>query len=355
MASKKRSKVARLLEPAERAAAAALRQEVRKLLLRRPSTLAEMAARWKAKEEDIRAVLRDLRSAGANIVEVAGAFEIDRHLSASVEDAYRLRPAQGSTYRVGLVADSHLGSKHERLDVLHDLYDWFASEGIRTVLHAGNWIEGEARFNKHELQDRAHGMQAQLDYFAEHYPERSGVQTLYIAGDDHEGWYAKQHGVDIGRMLEDTARSVGRSDLTYLGYKEAFLRMEHPGTKKHARLLLDHPGGGSAYALSYAPQKCVEAAQGGEKPAIWCFGHWHKAGYFQIRGVHCILVPCTKDLDTFGRKFRLSYVIGGVLLEATQHEGGAITEVNPRFRLAFDRGYYNQQFSMSGQPKRRKA
>lgn len=322
-------------------------QRLRKALLSSSLSDAEVQDKFGLSPSEAKRMLDSFRDAGANIAQHGGRWSIDRHMAPGESD-WKMVGKAGKPYRFGLIADTHLGSKHCRLDVCEALYDWFDEQGITTVFHCGNWIEGEARFNKHELEPDAHGMQSQLDYFVEHYPQRDGIKTKFVTGDDHEGWYAQREGVDIGRMLVDTAKRAGRNDLVDLGYKEAFITLEHPKTRKHARLLIDHPGGGSAYAVSYAPQKRVEAAQGGEKPAIWCFGHWHKSGYFVARGVHCILVPCTKDLDTFGRKKGLEYVVGGVIVEAHQDEGGAISQVNPQFRLFFDRGYHNQQFSLSG-------
>jgi predicted phosphodiesterase len=329
------------------------RERVRKALLNGELSAEQIRDGFALSDAEVRTLLADYRKAGANLVQHGDLWSIDRHMAPDTESAWKIRGKPGKPYRFGLIADTHLGSKHCRLDVCEQLYDWFAEQGIGIVLHAGNWIEGEARFNKHELVPEAHGMQQQLDYFVEHYPQRDGIETRYVAGDDHEGWYAQREGVEIGRMLQDTARRAGRTDLVYLGYKEAFITLEHPRTGKHARVLLDHPGGGSSYAVSYAPQKRVEAAQGGEKPAIWIFGHWHKAGYIIVRGVHCVLVPCTKDLDTFGRKKGLEYVVGGQIIEAWQDEGGAITGFNFQQRLFFDRGYHNQQFSLSGPSEKR--
>ena len=331
-----------------------MRHRIRKTLLAGEHTVTDLCQNFGLSKAQAEALLGEFRDAGANVVERAGRFSIDRYMAPDSEAAWKMVGKPGKPYRFGLIADTHLGSKHCRLDVCENLYDWFAAEGIDTVFHCGNWIEGEARFNKHELVPEAHGMQPQLDYFVEHYPQRDGIETRYVAGDDHEGWYSQREGVDIGRMLADTAKRAGRTDLVYLGYKEAFVTLEHPKTKNKARLLIDHPGGGSAYATSYAAQKRVEAAQGGEKPAIWCFGHWHKSGYFVARGVHCLLVPCTKDLDTFGRKKGLEYVLGGVIVEAHQDPGGAITQLTPSFRLAFDRSYSNMQFSLSAPVAKRK-
>lgn len=326
------------------------RNRLRRALLTGELSEEEIQEKFALSKREIQAVLAEYRKAGANLVQHGERWSIDRHLApAGPEDsAWKIRGLVSRPYRFGFISDTHLGSKHCRLEVIEELYDWFVAEQVDRVFHCGNWIDGEARFNRHELVPEAHGMQQQLDYFVEHYPERSGLTTYYVAGDDHEGWYSQREGVEIGRMLEDTARRAGRGDLRYLGYKEAFVTLEHPQTGKHARLLIDHPGGGTAYALSYAAQKRVEASQPGEKPALWAFGHWHKHGYFVIRGVHVLLVPCTKDLDTFGRKKGLEYTIGGIVCDIHQDPGGALVQVDPRFRLYFDRGYHNQQFNMAG-------
>lgn len=353
-----RKKARRFLEDAEQSAQEKrrdnIRERVRRAILKRPRTEVELCEEFGVGKGEIQKLLAEFRASGANLVQLGERWHIDRHQAPRDVAAWKVIGDAGGRYRFGFIADTHLGSQHQRLDTCENLYQWFSDEGVTRVFHCGNWIEGEARFNKHELVPDAHGMQAQLDYFCEHYPARDGITTYYVAGDDHEGWYAQREGVDIGRMLQDTAERSGRKDLVYLGYKEAFVTLEHPKTKAHARMLIDHPGGGSAYALSYAAQKRVEAAQPGEKPAIWAFGHWHKHAYFVIRGVHVLLVPCCKDLDTFGRKKGLTYTIGGIICDFWQDEGGAITRAAPQFALAFDRGYYNQQYTMSGGLRKRR-
>jgi len=329
---------------------------LRRRLRRRSMTIDEVAAWAKSNAQKAEAALEDLRADGFLLQQFGDRYSVEKTPGPNIyDDRHRVSSDHIGEYRFGLIADNHYGSKYCREDVNEELYDWFAEEGVTRVYNCGNWIDGEARFNKHDLIPEAHGMQAQLDYFVERYPQRPGITTYYVAGDDHEGWYSQREGVDIGRMLSDTAGHAGRKDLVYLGYKEAFIRLEHAETGKHARMLVDHPGGGSAYALSYAAQKRVEAAQPGEKPAIWLFGHWHKHGYFVIRGVHVVLVPCTKDLDPFGRKKGLTYTIGGAILDIRQHPGGVIEECTPRFKLYHDRGYYNQQYSMSGRVEKEMA
>jgi hypothetical protein len=162
----------------------------------------------------------------------------------------------GSEFRFGFMGDTHLASRWARVDALEAMYDLYAAEGITTVFHGGNLIDGECRFNKFDLL--AHGIEGQCALAAKQYPKRKGIVTKFIAGDDHEGWYVQREGVDIGRVMEDRFRAAGREDLQYIGYMEADIKLPTPDGKSQTWIRLIHPGGGSAYALSYAAQKLVE-------------------------------------------------------------------------------------------------
>jgi biotin operon repressor len=289
-----------------------------------------------------------LRSDGFNIFQRGERYSIEAvpEQIPYADELHLYKSDENGRYRFGLVTDNHLGSKYAREDVLHDLYDWFEREGVKRVYNAGNWIDGEARFNRHDLL--VHGMDEQLAYFADRYPQREGITTYYIAGDDHEGWYAKDGGIDIGKRAEQTAREKGRKDLRYLGYMEAYIRLRHAKTGKESQLLVVHPGGGSSYAISYAPQKYVEALQGGEKPSVVLFGHWHKMDCFNYRNVWIVQGGTTEDQTPFMRKLKLEAHVGGVIVELEQDELGAIVMCRPSMRRYFDRGYYNNQFNMAG-------
>lgn len=265
------------------------------------------------------------------------------------DELHTFRSDERGYYRFGVISDTHYGSKYAREDVCEDIYDWFAAEGVSRVYLPGNYIDGEFRFNRFELLDGCHGMTKQVDYFARRFPRRPGIDTYFVAGDDHEGWYAQSTGVDIGRYTERHAREeLGRHDLRYLGYMEAFITLLHAAHGTSTQLLVAHPGGGSAYAISYAAQKFVEALQGGEKPAVILFGHWHKIFDLLIRNVICLGAGCTKDLDSFGRKKKLAYHVGGLIVELWQDAKGAIVRYRTEKKQYFDRGYHNEQWSHSG-------
>jgi hypothetical protein len=119
-----------------------------------------------------------------------------------------------------------------------------------------------------------------------------------------------------------------------------------------------HPGGGTGYALSYRPQKIIEAMEGGEKPAVLLLGHYHKLDAGIVRNVCYVQTACGQDQTPFMAQKALEAHVGGVLVEIEQDpETGAIIEFNPRLRRYFNRAYYvkagraNDRWSGSGPVK----
>lgn len=227
-----------------------------------------------------------------------------------------------SVERFGALGDTHLGSKYERLDLLHRTYDRFEALGVTKVFHTGNWIDGEARFNFSDIQ--VHGLDNQIKYFLDHYPQRKGITTYYIGGDDHEGWYQQKLNLDISRYLQNKAIEAGRTDLVNLGYMEADVKLG-PIT---VRVL--HPGGGSAYSISYTSQKIIESYAEDEKPDILLHGHYHKFEYLFLRGVHVFQTGCLQDQTPFMRKKRISAHLGAWVIEPIVNEQGKIIEMIQR-------------------------
>lgn len=239
-------------------------------------------------------------------------------------------------HRFGLVSDTHLCCKESRLEALHAQYDLFTKEKITTVLHAGNIVDGYVpRINGGSVLCTSVDDQAQ--YVIDNYPSRKGITTHFITGDDHEGWWQKE-GFNFGAYLAFLAKDQGREDLNYIGHVEADVEVRSGGKKTIMKV--QHPGGGSAYARSYAGQKQVESFQGGEKPAILIQGHYHVSNYSIDRNVHIIGLPGFQDQTIFARKKRLRMEIGGAILEFKTDSGGAVTRCRLEFTLYFDRGYY---------------
>jgi predicted phosphodiesterase len=247
----------------------------------------------------------------------------------------------GDWIRFGLVADTHLCCKEERLSELHAQYDLFQAEGITEVFHAGNIVDGYLhRINGASVFDTTIDGQAQ--YVVDNYPAREGIVTNFITGDDHDGvWFSP--GFNMGGYIDMLARNQGRTDLRYIGHVEADVEIKTKGVEGEVstKIKIQHPGGGSAYARSYTGQKQIEALEGGEKPDILVQGHYHVSNYMQERNVHVVSMPGFQDQTIFARKKRLRMEVGGSILEfKVSPLNGSVTRCRVEFTRYFTRGYY---------------
>jgi hypothetical protein len=319
-----------------------------KLLRRGPMTIHDISRVTGLDTQAVASAIDDLRANGVSIHQTGDRWEVTAPQSAHVHGAvFEFLSRPDNTFVFGATSDNHLCSKYSRLEVLNDLYDRFERAGVQAVFNAGNWIDGEARFNKHDLL--VHGMDNQLAYLASHYPRRGAIKTYAVAGDDHEGWYAQREGVDIGRYAELKMRDAGRDDWVNLGYMEAHVRLVNANTGAASVLAVVHPGGGSAYAVSYTVQKIIESLDGGEKPAVGLYGHYHKLACVNVRNVWTIQTGCTQDQTPFMRKKKIDAHVGGVVLGLEQDpDTGAITGCSPQLVRFFVKGYYQGRWNPGG-------
>ena len=315
--------------------------KAKKLLADRPMNEQELAEAMKVNLTVARRIIREMKDTGANFIRTGDRI----FLHEIVEHGGRLvlKPKdRGDGWTVfGFITDKHFCNSHARLDVVNAAYDRFAAEGVTDVFDGGNWIDGEARFNKQELLH--FGIDSQLDYAIEVSPQKKGLTTHFVSGDDHEGWYAQRERINIGKYFELKAKQAGREDLKFIGHVEADIELKAKGGSTVMRVM--HPGGGSSYAFSYAPQKLVESFQGGEKPSILLIGHYHKFDHCYPREVHVISGGCAVDQTMFMRKNKIAAHVGYSLIKVKQDQShGHVTAVSVEWCPFYDRGFYEQRF-----------
>jgi len=313
-------------------------------LERGPASIAALSEALDRAEASVRKGIESLRTRGHNVSIQGNEAVLSGEVAPGAEKpliVHNLAAYDNHWTKFGATGDNHLGSKHERLDVLNTLYDVFESEGIADVFNTGNWIEGNCRINYHDV--KVFGLDDQVDYWIANYPQRKGITTHYIAGDDHEGWWQRASRIEIGRYAEFKAREAGRSDLHYLGYLEANVELK-AGTGS-AWMKIMHPGGGSAYAVSYTEQKIVESFQGGEKPQILLTGHYHKFNQGYPREVHTVQTGCTCDQSIFMRKQKIQAHVGGCIVWLNQAPDGTINRFRTEWLPFFDRDFYTNRRS----------
>lgn len=248
--------------------------------------------------------------------------------------------AEGPAFRFGVVADPHVANRCSRKDVQEAAFDLFVAEGVTKVIVPGNLLDGEFKYNRHELV--AHGVEGQIVHCAKEWPQRESIETWFLSANCHEGWWGRTIGLDIGRHMESGFHDLGRTDMHWLGHVQRDLGL-HPDNPRSI-LRIVHPGGGSAYALSYPIQKIVESWQGGEKPTAAVFGHFHKYDVNYIREVFCAQVGTACDQTFFMALHKLAAHVGFIIVEIRLTPYGAIQRAIHEWMPFYDRGFYQQEW-----------
>ena len=331
-------------------------EKVRRALKAGPKTLAHLAAKARMPLAGVFDAIEYLRGRGVNITRTGDFYDIPPKQRESYigGTAVEIASLKNNTFIFGAIGDLHAGSKYTRWDVREDLIRQAEKAGAQAIFDTGNWIDGEAPFNRHDLV--AHGLEPQCQLLAEKHP-RTKLPIYAVAGDDHEGWLASREGVDVGKYCEAVMRDAGH-DWTDLGYMEAHVVLKNSSTGKKATLAVVHPGGGSAYALSYSIQKIVESYEGGEKPHVAFYGHYHKLWAGIIRNIWVAQTGTAQDQTPFMRKKRLEAHVGGLVVTLEQDPAsGAIMAMTPKIIRYFNEGFYkgSGRWSHHGpvvQPKR---
>lgn len=201
----------------------------------------------------------------------------------------------GSSFKFGIMSDTHIGHKCFREDWLLSAYEFWAREGCEFVYHAGDILEGMSGRDGQIYELSQLGFEDQVEHAAKLF-ERCPVPIRGITG-NHDGWYKQKGniGVCVGTVLEN--RCV---NFTHIGDDEAD---EQIGNVK---IKLWHGKDGASYALSYRTQKFVEQLSGGHKPHILISGHAHKAIHFDFRNVEIIEAGTLQAQTSFMRGKKLA-------------------------------------------------
>jgi len=93
-----------------------------------------------------------------------------------------LKRWKGNVYRFGVISCTHLGSKYQQISHLHSFYGLCKKEGVYTVFHCGDVVDGEKIYRGMEYELFAHGADQQVDYAVKFYPRVEGIVTKAISG-----------------------------------------------------------------------------------------------------------------------------------------------------------------------------
>ncbi len=220
--------------------------------------------------------------------------------------------------QICVISDTHFGSIHNQLHLVNQIYEEAYNRGIKTVLHVGDLVDGNyPNRPENPRQQFLHGFDEQAGYVVDMYPEIDGLTTYYILGSHDETHYKN------GMSTVNNWISRCRKDMIYLGQDTGEINIDK------VKIVLDHPGGGSAQSLSYRPQKRIEMLESHTKPKILLIGHYHKSYAFSYRNVQCILVPALCDKTQFQQKQGLYNALGAYFLNIYSDKSGNIQYFEP--------------------------
>jgi predicted phosphodiesterase len=200
----------------------------------------------------------------------------------------------------GIMSDTHIGSVDTDDSFILKAFDEFAKRNCAFIVHNGDLVEGMMARPGHVYELSHIGFKAQRDKAIELF-QQNKLKTYIIGGNHCDSFNTKLGaGIDI---VEEVAKEV--PGMEYIGKGEGdisingvVIRSVHGGDS------------GASYALSYRPQKMIEAWTGGTKPHILTTGHDHKAFYMFYRNCHVVGGGCLQKQTGFMRGKRLAAHVG---------------------------------------------
>lgn len=242
-----------------------------------------------------------------------------------IRGAKQLQPSS-KNYVIGgkevyftLMGDTHCGHKCYDSQVMDHAKK--NSKDVDFILHGGDVIEGHYESHRpgHVFELTHIGADAQVNYAAEQL-SGFGKPLFFIEGNHMANTIYKKSGYDVGKSIEAKVK-----DSKYLGIQHGTLEMA--GGRK---IQMIHPDGGTAYAISYKPQKIVESLEGGSKPAFLSIHHFHKSEYLFYRNIHVIQAATLERQTSFMKNNGIPAHVGYWKVRLKINQRG-ITEITPTY------------------------
>ena len=249
------------------------------------------------------------------------------------EERHYILPVKtkNDTLRFAVAGDIHAGSLYERFDALQEFYRIVHEEGIKTVLIPGDVLDGHGMYRGQEFEIYAHGIKRQIGVLKEKYPQYPDITEIFITG-NHD--YSFDKLVDVG-VGEKIAEEMGWQ---FAGRDQAWIELKTSNGESY-NVGMYHPDGGTAYALSYKPQKLVESIPGGQKPDMVLIGHFHKAEWMpQYRNVEVLQSGCFQSQTPYMARKSTPAHVGGWIIEVVLGKRNKTSRVRAEFVSFYEPG-----------------
>jgi predicted phosphodiesterase len=241
----------------------------------------------------------------------------------------KVAPVVGDEHMIGVISDTHFGSKWCKEAELEDFIGRAYDRGVRTVVHAGDMLAGQNdKTIRWDLD--AHGLDAQCAAAFEGLPKRDGLTYHFIDG-NHDEHFWMLSGQVTGQRLVEYFNARGRHDVVYCGARGGKVLLKSPVCKRPIVVKLWHPKSGKSYAVSYHPQNAIRDMAPGLKPDILVCGHWHTFCYFEQRGIHALCAGTFEGPESsFSQSLGGAVALGGTILSFALTKHGTLRDVGIR-------------------------
>jgi len=268
------------------------------------------------------------RHGGSKIKELEHKLSIERAKVQALTPEQRritITETNDATILFGITGDRHFGSLYHDNAALQAFYSYCEDRGVPTVFDTGDITDGHKVYRGHEFELQDLGFERQLARVEKSSP--TSIKTKFITG-NHDASFKNLAGAEMGKQISERLENY-----EFLGDTRAKHTWKTPNGDFTLELL--HPDGGTAYALSYKPQKIAEALEGGTKPDMLAIGHFHKAEMMPMyRNICTIQTGCFQRQTPFLARKGSQAHVGGWIVEVVIGHNKAHKIIRPEF-IAF--------------------
>jgi len=305
------------------------------LLKDKPRRKGSLSRRMKISEEHVDEIKKGLNEKGINVGfnEASKSLYWQRALQKEFKplDTSRLFAKKA---KIVSMSDTHIGHKHERPDLIKEVYDIAEAEKADVILHSGDVFEGEDSYRGQGRELAYGGADSQRDHGLKIWPA-SKIPTCFIMGSSHEKIFLDKCGYDIINDFVRLANAEKGLNLVVLEMLDGISGSRGIVDVNGIKFCLDHPSGGIPYGRSYRPQKMIEnlvseMELSGETKII-LIGHLHVAFFMFYKGVAGFLVPCLQDKTKYIEAKGYTPWLGIWILEVHMDQHDNITKIVPKY------------------------
>lgn len=231
--------------------------------------------------------------------------------------------------KIGVSGDWHVGNIHTDYKLLDFYMNETSRLGVDLHLNTGDLADGWYQNRPASIFEQNHiGFDQQFKRIRELF-NQFDKPVYFITGNHSYNTFVRNAGIELGPHLEDMTRLDGVESY-FLGNAEGDVQL-----KGGAKIKLLHPDGGTAYALSYRPQKIVESLESGHKPNVLLIGHYHKAEQLFYRNVHTFQTGTMMGQTKFMRGKSIPAHKAFWILDIESNDSGEVTGIESKLYPAY--------------------